>query len=175
MLHMFGRHGRIACLYLSATIALVSVAMPALGMSAHSVTNKEYVDEGGKKFWQIRVTCTDLNTKRFLVRSQDAAPWCAKDLPNFCSSEKIQAAINLCSQDYNMALDSRDAKLQTLEQNLVVEVSQRASRKFRLLQQKALIQSLQDELGQRKLDLRRREIELQKREIDMQNRIDKLL
>ena len=172
MLHTFGGNGRIVCLYMAVTIALASVAVPGLAMSAYYLTDPEYVDEGGKQFWQIRVTCTDLNTKRFLVRSQDTDPWCAKHLLNFCSSDKAQAAINLCSQDYNIALDLSDAKQQKLEQDPVAEVNRQASDKFSLLQQQALIQSLQVELGQRKLDLRRREIELQKREIDMHKRID---
>lgn len=171
---MFGKNSGIGFLYLTVTLALAIVTVPAMAMTAYSITYKEYIEEDGKQFWQIRVTCTDLNTKRFLVRSQDSDPWCSKHLPSFCANEKVQAALNVCSYEYKLALQSTDGNQEKPETNFVAEVDQEDDNKSMLLQQQALIQDQRIELAQRKLDLRRRDIDLQKREIDVRDRIANL-
>ena len=172
---MFGKNSGIDFLYLTIAITLTVVAVPAMAMTAYSISYKEYIEEAGKQFWQIRVTCTDLNTKRFLVRSQDGDPWCAKHLPSFCASEKVQAALNICSYEYKLALQATDGTQEKPEPNFVPQVDQEDDNKSILSQQLALIQDQRIELAQRKLDLRRRDIDLQKREINVRDRIANLL
>ena len=171
---MFGKNSGIHCLYFAVAIALASITVPAIAMTAYSITYQEYIEEGGKQFWQIRVTCTDLETKRFIVRSQNKAPWCAKQLPNFCANDKVQTAVNICSPGYELAMESIDVKKEKSQQNLVAQLNQQRTNKSELLEEQATIQSQRVELAQRKLDLRRREIDLQKRELDMNNRMENL-
>ncbi|MFT4630436.1 MAG: hypothetical protein ACI9WC_001694 [Arenicella sp.] len=171
---MFRKNNGISFLYLMATITLAIVTVPAMAMTAYSITYKEHIEEAGKQFWQIRVTCTDLNTRRFIVRSRDKDPWCAKDMPSFCANDKVQAALNICSYEYKIALQSIEGNQENPEQNIEAQVDQEDDNKSVLLEQQALIQDQRIQLAQRKLDLRRRGIDLQKREIELRDRIANL-
>lgn len=171
---MFGKNRVKNCIVLLFAAAFASLAISALAMTAYSITNKEIVEEGGKKFWQVRVTCTDLSTKRFIVQSLDEGMWCAKKLPDFCGASKIEAAVNVCGSDYRLSLGSRAAQEKENNENLAAQLDQKLSNKSLLLKEQSLIQSQRVELAQRKLDLRRRELDLQKLELDMLDKIDNL-
>lgn len=171
---MSGKSSALVCLWLSLAITLAFATVPAIAMTAYSVTYKELVEEGGKEFWQIRVTCTDLKTKRFLVQAQDQDQWCAKQLPDFCANHKIQAALNICSSDYELAVSLIDTKQGKPTKTPVSKSDQLPNNRSLLLQEQTLIQSERVELAKRKLDLQRREIDLEKRELEMFNRLENL-
>lgn len=148
-------------------VFLVSASTQAL--TAHSLTHKEIVREGGKEFWQIRVTCTDMSTKRFIIRTDEAGPWCSKDVSQLCGEDRIAAAVQVCSSEYRDAIASQGGPDQISEPPSAQQLAKQQQRAA-LLEEQINVERQRVELEQRKLDLRRREISLENRELELQQR-----
>ncbi len=83
-----------------------------------------------------------------------------------CATEKIDAAIGVCSSQYRDALEMQQAS--NLQRDKLAVDNDEA--RTQLLEEKVLLQQQQVELMQRKLELRRREVDLQSRELNLLER-----
>ncbi|MBX2837786.1 MAG: hypothetical protein KTR35_13085 [Gammaproteobacteria bacterium] len=149
-----------------AGVVLTVLSCSVDALTAYSLRNKELIENGDQSYWQVRVTCSDLTTRRFITQQDEEGPWCARDVPEMCAIEKIDVAISVCSSEYRDALEIQRASNQ--ERDKLAADKDKA--RTELLEEKVLLQQQQVELVQRKLELRRREVDLQSRELNLLER-----
>lgn len=152
----------------SAAVGLLicSLSFSTHALEAYSLRTKELIQEDGQSYWEIRVTCSDLNTRRFIVQLQEDGPWCAKQVPEFCFAETIDAAVGVCASSFRDELKSSTANLV----NSNKEAAESSRLRSQLLEEKVSVQRARATLAERKLELRRKEMDLQKRELEILDR-----
>jgi len=135
-------------------------------LQPYSLRSKEYIQAEGGSYWQIRVTCSDLNTRRFINRYEEDGPWCAQQVPELCAAEVIDAATNVCSSSFREALALENAK----QVDSSRDTPEQSRIRSELMIEKVALQEQRLKLAERKLELRRREMNLQKRELEFLDR-----
>ena len=167
----------IFLLFVSCTLVLSTQA------ATKSISNEEFKDINGQRFWQISVECDNTSTIYELKKVIDTQQWCFSNASNTCFDTKLIAAQRVCSTDNisltgaNQSQDSpsaatpkqltkdelatRDAEEDESENNdeFVYDYAALRKEKIELEDQRILIQ-------QEKLSLRRKEIELKKRQLN---------
>ncbi|MEM7359530.1 MAG: hypothetical protein AAF431_10565 [Pseudomonadota bacterium] len=149
-------------------LCVFGVTTGALALTAHSLTFKKYIEEDGRQFWQIGVTCTDYSARRMIVRPGDDGPWCAKEVPDMCGEDRILAAIKVCSVEYADAL----AKKQDTDQLAAARAeAEKLERRSALVREQLELNQQLLEIEQKKLVLRTRDVELQRKELALRERL----
>ena len=167
------------------TVLLFSVYVLAWNTQAatKSISNEEFKDVNGQRFWQVRVECDNTSTIYELTKVINTKQWCFSEASNQCFDTKLIAAQRVCSTDNisltgaNQSQDSpsaatpkqltkdelatRDAEEDESEEDdeLAYDYAALRKEKIELEDQRILIQ-------QEKLSLRRKEIELKKRQLN---------
>lgn len=152
-------------------LALMCTSFTAIALTAYSVRDQELLQEGDRTFWQVRVTCTDIDTKRFIERPNADSPWCSREIATMCAADRVELAIEVCSTGYRIALEEQQELEIAKEKRLQEQLQQRRSA---LRKRQSAVQRQREQLAQRKVNLRRKEIDLQQRELELANRLSAL-
>ena len=134
------------------TLLVLSSAFSAYAMEPYSLRSKMYIEDEGDPFWEIRVTCSDNKTRRFIVQYEERGPWCSKQIPDECSTEPIELALVVCATGFGKALEeAQERKRREAEQAAALELA-----KSTLLEEKQSLQQLKTQLIEKKEELERR-------------------
>lgn len=140
-------------------LSLVPIHSSALNLEPYSLRVPWYIEGDGQPYWEVRVTCSDKQTRRFIVQYDQFGPWCLKQARNNCHAEKIDAAFEVCSGRFDDILAEQEKANAAAEG----ELAENDLLRERLRRQQASLQQQRRNLNSRKLQLERREQELQQR------------
>jgi hypothetical protein len=149
---------------------LTALTASAIDMLPYSLRQTWYIEDEARPYWEIRVTCSDHKTFRYMVRYDESAPWCAKKAPNMCFDDKLDVAFEICKDSYSTIV-AESKKSQSLKTE---EIAQQDRLRSQLLAQEARLQERRENLNKRKAELQRKERELKARELDLLERKSKL-
>ncbi|MEM7360920.1 MAG: hypothetical protein AAF431_17650 [Pseudomonadota bacterium] len=149
---------------------LFSATASAQNLVPYSLRQVWYIEDEERPYWEVRVTCNDLKTFRYMIRYEESAPWCAKQAPDLCAKEKVQLAFDICDDSFSERI-AEAQRQQTLEAE---ELARRDRLKAELLQQAAVLQERRRQLDSRKAELQRREQALSARESELSEQKAKL-
>ena len=128
----------------------------AQNLQPYSLRSIWYIEDAPRPYWEIRVTCDDQATYRYMIRYNKQDPWCAKQAADLCSEEKVELAFELCADTYADRIAESERQQELL--------AQREQQRSALLQQEAELQRLRQALANRKAELQRRDQALRERE-----------
>lgn len=149
---------------------LFSVTAWAQNLVPYSLRSVWYIEDEERPYWEVRVTCNDLKTFRYMIRYEESAPWCAKLAPDLCAKEKVELAFEICDESFSARIaETRRKQAQEAE-----ELARRDSLREELLQQAAELQERRRQLNNRKAELQRRELALLARERELSEQQAKL-
>jgi len=149
---------------------LISVSAWAQDLEPYSLRSVWYIEDTERPYWEVRVTCNDHETFRYMVRYDKSAPWCAKQVPDLCDKEKVVVAFEMCAESY-IDIIAEAQRQQALEAE---ELARRDRLKTELLQEETVLQERRRLLNNRKADLQRREQALRERERELSEQKAKL-
>lgn len=144
-------------------VVLFSTAASAQNLVPYSLRSVWYIEDEERPYWEVRVTCNDHKTFRYMVRYEESAPWCAKQVPDLCAEEKIELAFDICSESFSI----RVAEAQEQQAQEAEELARRESLRAELLQQAAVLEERRRQINNRKAELQRREQALSSREREL--------
>lgn len=143
-----------------AVVFLAESVAWAADLNPYSLRSTWYIEDEEQPFWEVRVTCNDHQTFRYMRRYDESAPWCASEVPDLCSDRKLDVAFDMCDESYA----GRLAEYQEREARKARELAQRERLETELMQQANVLQQRRRELDNRKAELERKEQELRARE-----------
>lgn len=135
----------------------------AIDLLPYSLRAAWFIEDDGDPYWEIRVTCSDHETFRYMVRADESNPWCAKQAPELCSDRKLELAFELCKESYSNLIAERQQQ-KSLQAE---EVVQQNELRTQLMQQAEKLQQQRENLNRQKAELQRRERSLTARERDL--------
>lgn len=151
-------------------LVLITLTASAIDMLPYSLRQTWYIDNEEPPYWEIRVTCSDQQTYRYMVRYDESKPWCAKQASDLCYEDKLDLAFEICKESYTTIIAENNEQ-QLLESE---EVAQQDRLRKQLLEQEARLQTQRADLNKRKIELERRERELRAREVELNERKSRL-
>ena len=153
----------------AAVAVLMGVFSLASAMTPSLMRAKERIESPSGSYWEVRITCSDFETRRFIIQTEEDGQWCARDVPGLCDDAKIGAAVLVCEPSYREALAAQEGQ----QRQVTEESAETAREKARLLQERVALQRQRLDLAERKLELSRREMELREREVNLLERRSK--
>jgi len=152
-------------------LALIGVYLSTSFVSAanlqpYSLRSIWFIEDADPPYWEIRVTCDDQRTYRYMVRYEQRGPWCAKQAPELCAEDKVELAFELCKSSYADIIAENQRKSALEAEELAARDRQREE----LLRREAVLQERRQLLDGRKAELQRREQALRNREQSLAER-----
>ena len=156
---------------LSIWLAVFGITIATLGASAidlepYSLRVAWYIEDDGDPYWEVRVTCTDKRTYRYIVQRVEHGPWCAKQAPDVCHTNKVELAFKVCSKSFSPTATAKQEDTAPIED----DSAEKNRLREQLLAQKVALQQLRANLNRRKLEIQRKEQELNEREVSILER-----
>ena len=71
-----------------------------IAASVKSLSREQFEQTGDQSFWEVSVACSGNDERRVIQRNADGGDWCARDADDMCHSDKMKAAIKVCSPAY---------------------------------------------------------------------------
>lgn len=149
---------------------LTALTASAIDLLPYSLRQTWYIEDEGRPYWEIRVTCSDQKTYRYMIRDNESKPWCAKQDSELCYEDKLDLAFAVCKDSYAATVAA--SKQQTTQNS--EDVAQQNRVREELLAREAQLDLRRENLQKRKLELQRKEQDLRSREIDLAERKSKL-
>ena len=154
-------------------MTFIGISLTAHAMTPSLMRAKELKQGPNGDFWEVRITCSDLETRRFIMQTEEKGEWCARDVPGLCDEEKIGAAMLVCAPEYRTALEEAQRN-GTSPVAATPESDANAEQRARLLQERVALQQQRLDLAEKKLEISRREMDLREREVNLLERKSRL-
>lgn len=147
-------------------VAVGGFVIPSQAMTPSLMRAKELKQGPNGDFWEVRITCSDLDTRRFIIQTEEDGDWCARDVPGLCDEKKIGAAMLVCAPEYRTALEKAGGSVNG-SPSTTGRVDPNAEERARLMQERVTLQEQRLDLAERKLNLSQREMDLREREVTL--------